>query len=68
MTRRITGPAREALIDDILRMYTERRLPIRAICQTTGMSYGFVHRVLERGGVTFRERGGDHGPFARTRT
>lgn len=67
MNQRISGPAREALVADIVHMYTVNKLPIRAICQTTEMSYGFVHRVLERADVKFRERGGDHGPFARTR-
>ena len=34
------------------------RESIRALAQSTGRSYGFVHRMLSESGVTLRGRGG----------
>ncbi|MEU9791097.1 helix-turn-helix domain-containing protein [Streptomyces sparsogenes] len=41
---------------------------IRRLAEECGRSFGFVHRLLEHAGVTFRSRGGAHwGPAARER-
>jgi hypothetical protein len=48
---------RDKLAQDIKKKY-ERGASIRAIAESTGRSYGFVHRVLSEAGVTLRGRGG----------
>jgi predicted transcriptional regulator len=54
---RITGAQREKLASDLKKKY-EKGASIRALAESTGRSYGFVHRVLSETGVTLRGRGG----------
>jgi len=54
---RITGSARDKLAADLKKKY-EKGASIRALAESTGRSYGFVHRVLSESGVTLRGRGG----------
>lgn len=54
---RITGVARDKLASDLKKKY-EKGASIRALAESTGRSYGFVHRVLSESGVTLRGRGG----------
>ena len=42
---------------DLKKKY-EKGASIRALAESTGRSYGFVHRVLSENGVTLRGRGG----------
>ena len=41
-----------------VRAYRTAARTIRALAESTGRSYGFVHRVLSEAGVTMRGRGG----------
>ena len=54
---RITGTQRDKLATDLKKKY-EKGASIRALAESTGRSYGFVHRVLSETGVTLRGRGG----------
>jgi hypothetical protein len=54
---RITGNARDKLAADLKKKY-ERGASIRALAESTGRSYGFIHRVLSESGVELRGRGG----------
>lgn len=54
---RITGAQRDKLASDLKKKY-EKGSSIRALAESTGRSYGFVHRVLSESGVTLRGRGG----------
>ncbi|HVK20877.1 MAG TPA: helix-turn-helix domain-containing protein [Actinokineospora sp.] len=54
---RITGATRDKLAGDLKKKY-EKGASIRALAESTGRSYGFVHRVLSESGVTLRGRGG----------
>jgi hypothetical protein len=54
---RITGAARDKLAGDLRKKY-EKGASIRALAESTGRSYGFVHRVLSETGVSLRGRGG----------
>src|SRR4029453_5943854 len=54
---RITGTQRDKLAVDLKKKY-EKGASIRALAESTGRSYGFVHRVLSENGVTLRGRGG----------
>ena len=54
---RITGTTRDKLASELKRKY-EKGASIRALAESTGRSYGFVHRVLSESGVTLRGRGG----------
>lgn len=54
---RVTGDARSQLATDLKTQY-EAGESIRALAQSTGRSYGFVHRMLSESGVTLRGRGG----------
>ncbi|MDX8056612.1 helix-turn-helix domain-containing protein [Lentzea sp. BCCO 10_0798] len=54
---RITGATRDKLAADLKKKY-EKGASIRALAESTGRSYGFVHRVLSESGVTLRGRGG----------
>jgi hypothetical protein len=54
---RITGVARDKLASELKKKY-EKGASIRALAESTGRSYGFVHRVLSESGVTLRGRGG----------
>ena len=54
---RITGTQRDKLASDLKKKY-EKGASIRALAESTGRSYGFVHRVLSESGVVLRGRGG----------
>ena len=54
---RVTGDARSQLAP-ALKAKSEAGESIRALAQSTGRSYGFVHRMLSESGVTLRGRGG----------
>lgn len=54
---RITGNHRSKLASDLKRKY-EKGASIRVLAESTGRSYGFVHRVLCESGVQLRGRGG----------
>lgn len=55
--RRIVGAERQTLAKDLVKRYMDGE-SIRALAQSTGRSYGFVHRVLTESGVQLRQRGG----------
>ncbi|MGW6405095.1 helix-turn-helix domain-containing protein [Streptomyces sp. NPDC055134] len=55
--KRITGAARDKLAAELKTAY-ESGASIRSIADSTGRSYGFVHRILTEAGVTLRQRGG----------
>jgi hypothetical protein len=55
--KRITGTARAKLAADLKVMY-EKGASIRALAESTGRSYGFVHRLLSEAGVQIRETSG----------
>ena len=46
---RITGTQRDKLANDLKKKY-EKGASIRALAESTGRSYGFVHRVLSETG------------------
>ena len=54
---RITGGERDKLAGDLKKKYDAGQ-SIRALAESTGRSYGFVHRILSESGVTLRGRGG----------
>ena len=54
---RITGAQRDKLAGDLRKKY-EKGASIRALAESTGRSYGFVHRMLSESGVRLRSRGG----------
>lgn len=55
--RRVTGGERDKLTADLRKKY-ESGMSIRALAESTGRSYGFVHRILTESGATLRGRGG----------
>jgi predicted transcriptional regulator len=55
--RRVTGAERDKLTADLKKKYSAGA-SIRQLAETTGRSYGFVHRVLSESGVALRGRGG----------
>lgn len=55
--RRVTGSERDKLANDLKKKYNAGA-SIRQLAESTGRSYGFVHRVLSESGVTLRGRGG----------
>jgi hypothetical protein len=54
---RVTGSERDRLANDLKRKYDAGE-SIRALAQSTGRSYGFVHRILSESGTALRGRGG----------
>jgi hypothetical protein len=54
---RVTGGDRDKLAADLKRRY-EAGQSIRLLAETSGRSYGFVHRILSEAGATLRGRGG----------
>lgn len=50
---RITGAQRDRLANDLKKKY-EKGASIRSLAESTGRSYGFVHRVLSEAGVALR--------------
>ena len=54
---RVTGGDRDRLAADLKRKY-ESGPSIRLRAETSGRSYGFVHRILSESGASLRGRGG----------
>jgi hypothetical protein len=54
---RITGTARDKLAADLRKKYDSGQ-SIRALAESSGRSYGFVHRILTESGTSLRGRGG----------
>jgi hypothetical protein len=54
---RITGGERDKLAADLRKKY-EKGQSIRVLAESSGRSYGFVHRILSESGTTLRGRGG----------
>lgn len=54
---RVTGDERGKLANDLKEKY-ESGQSIRLLAESSGRSYGFVHRILSESGVTLRGRGG----------
>jgi hypothetical protein len=54
---RVTGSDRDKLAADLKRKYDGGQ-SIRALAESTGRSYGFVHRILTESGASLRGRGG----------
>ncbi len=54
---RVTGDDREKLAADLKEKY-EAGQSIRLLAESSGRSYGFVHRILSESGATLRGRGG----------
>ena len=54
---RITGGERDKLSSDLRKKY-EGGQSIRLLAESSGRSYGFVHRILSESGATLRGRGG----------
>jgi hypothetical protein len=57
--RRIVGAERRTMARDLVKRYTSGET-IRGLADSTGRSYGFVHRVLTESGVAMRQRGRSH--------
>ncbi|MFN8169915.1 MAG: helix-turn-helix domain-containing protein [Candidatus Nanopelagicales bacterium] len=55
--RRVSGGEREKLAADLTKKYVAGA-SIRDLAESTGRSYGFVHRLLSENGVALRGRGG----------
>lgn len=55
--RRVSGGEREKLASELKKKYAAGA-SIRELAESTGRSYGFVHRVLSESGATLRGRGG----------
>ena len=55
--QRVTGEERESMAADLAQRYQSGE-SIRDLAQSTGRSYGFVHRMLTESGTTLRGRGG----------
>ena len=54
---RITGAQRDKLASELRKKYDAGQ-SIRALAESSGRSYGFVHRILSESGTTLRGRGG----------
>lgn len=54
---RIVGKDRDKLASELRKKY-DAGTSIRALAESTGRSYGFVHRVLKDSGTSLRGRGG----------
>lgn len=54
---RVTGAERDKLASDLRRKYDSGQ-SIRALAESTGRSYGFIHRILSESGTALRGRGG----------
>ena len=64
---RVTGPDRDKLASELKKKYDSGQ-SIRALAESTGRSYGFVHRILSESGATLRGRGGATRGKAKTRS
>ncbi len=54
---RIVGPERDKLATELRKKY-DQGASIRVLAESTGRSYGFVHRLLKDSGAKLRGRGG----------
>ena len=54
---RVTGGDRDKLAADLKKKY-EQGASIRLLAESSGRSYGFVHRILSESGASLRGRGG----------
>jgi len=54
---RIVGRDRDKLTADLRKKY-DGGASIRSLAESTGRSYGFVHRILKDAGTSLRGRGG----------
>lgn len=54
---RVTGAERDKLGAELRRKY-DAGASIRVLAESSGRSYGFVHRILSESGATLRGRGG----------
>jgi predicted transcriptional regulator len=54
---RVTGAERDKLTATLRKKY-DGGASIRELAESTGRSYGFIHRVLSESGATLRGRGG----------
>ncbi|HVS69585.1 MAG TPA: helix-turn-helix domain-containing protein [Mycobacteriales bacterium] len=54
---RVTGGERDKLSSTLRKRY-DSGSSIRDLAESTGRSYGFVHRILSESGATLRGRGG----------
>jgi hypothetical protein len=54
---RVTGGERDKLAAELKKKY-EQGQSIRLLAESSGRSYGFVHRILSESGATLRGRGG----------
>jgi len=54
---RVTGSDRDKLAADRKTKY-DAGISIQALAESTGQSYGFVHRILPESGASLRGRGG----------
>lgn len=54
---RVTGGDRDKLATDLKKKY-EAGSSIRLLAESSGRSYGFVHRILSESGASLRGRGG----------
>lgn len=54
---RVTGSERNSLAVDLRGKY-DSGSSIRSLAESTGRSYGFVHRILTESGAALRGRGG----------
>ena len=54
---RITGQTRDKLASELRKRYDAGE-SIRSLAESSGRSYGFVHRILTESGTTLRGRGG----------
>jgi predicted transcriptional regulator len=52
-----SGPDRDKLAAELKAQY-EAGASVRSLAESTGRSYGGVHRLLTDAGVAFRSRGG----------
>ena len=54
---RVTGAERDTVATDLKKRYDGGE-SIRSLAESSGRSYGFVHRILSESGTTLRGRGG----------
>lgn len=54
---RVTGAERDKLASDLRKKYDSGE-SIRSLAESSGRSYGFIHRILSENGTSLRGRGG----------
>ena len=54
---RVTGAERDQQAADLKKRY-DGGASIRSLAESTGRSYGFIHRILSESGTAMRNRGG----------